>query len=155
VFTVNAGGRQKQVSVYALGIGIDDSTSPGPDTAILGAMAAFAGRLRDFDRETAKGAASNVGLYAPERFRASLMEGLGMGGGEAHPWPWPTFGPDAFVADGFSTGFGFPSKVLTAAEVSLLGLDSVAGGVSGISLLGPDGKTYELGLRPLLPDEQR
>ena len=52
------------------------------------------------------------------------------------------------------SGFGFASKVLSGLEMSVLGLENPEGGVSGIALLGPDGKTYVLGLRPLLPDEQ-
>ncbi len=155
LFTVNADGRQKQVSVYALGIGMADPASPSPDDAILAAMAAFAERLRAFDQEIANGNATDVGLYAPTRFRASLLEGGPGAEGAPRPWPWPMFGPDAFTVADQATGFGFPSRVLGGIELSLLGLESPEGGVSGISVVGPDGTVYGLGLRPLLPDEQR
>ena len=155
VFTVNADGRQKQVSVYALGFGMEDPASPNPDDAILGAMAGFAERLRNFDQEVAKGNAADVGLYAPTRFRASLLEGGPGADGVPRPWPWPTFGREAFTVVDQAPGFGFPSKVLGGIEMSLLGLENPAGGVSGISVTGPDGAVYGLGLRPLLPDEQR
>ncbi len=153
VFVVNADGRQKQVTAYALGFG-SDPANPKPDDAILEAMAAFAERLRNFDQEVAKGNATDVGLYRPDRFRASLLEG-GFVEGPARSWPWPTFGPDAFTVVDQDSGFGFASKVLSGLEMSVLGLENPEGGVSGIALLGPDGKTYVLGLRPLLPDEQR
>jgi hypothetical protein len=154
VFTVNAGGLQRQVSVYALGLGVDDPANPNPDGPILAAMASFAERLRDFDREIARGAGTDAGLYTPDRFRASLLEGA-QGGAAVRPWPWPTFGPDAFTSVPGGPGPGFPSKVLSGLEVSLLGVESPEGGLSGITLAGPDGKTYGLGLRPLLPDEAR
>jgi hypothetical protein len=155
VFTVNADGRRKLVSVYALGIGMADPAKPNPDDAILGAMAAFAERLRNFDLEVGKGNATDVGRYAPTRFRASLLEGGPGAEGLPRPWPWPTFGPEAFKVGDSTTGFGFPSKVLGGIEMSLLGVANPEGGVSGISVKAPDGTLYGLGLRPLLPDEQR
>jgi len=155
VFTVNADGRQRRVSVYALGFALDDPANPNPDAAILGAMAALAERLRNFDREIARGGATAAGLYAPARFRASILEGGPGGDGLPRPWPWPTFGPDGFTAGDDGTGFGFPSRAISGLEVSLLGLTSPEGGVSGITLRAPDGTLYGLGIRPLLPDEQR
>ena len=155
VFAFDADGRQKRISVYALGMAMDDPANPNPDAAVLTAMAALAERLRNFDQEIAKGNATDVGLYAPTRFRASLLEGGPGADGVPRPWPWPTFGPDAFSVVDQETGFGFPSKVLSGIEMSLLGLEKPEGGVSGISLIGPNGTVYGLGLRPLLPDEHR
>lgn len=154
VFAIDAGGIRKRVSAYALGLGMADPANPGPDDEILAAMAAFADRLRNFDQEVAAGNATDVGLYQPDRFRASLLEG-GFAEGPARPWPWPTFGPDGFVAVDDGTGFGFPSRVVSGLEVALLGVDKPEGGISGISVSAPDGTVYVLGLRPLLPDEQR
>ncbi len=155
VFTFDADGRQKRISVYALGMAMEDPANPNPDLPILTAMAAFAERLRNFDQEIGKGNATDVGLYAPTHFRASLLEGGPGADGVPRPWPWPTFGPDAFTVVDESTGFGFPSKALSGIEMSLLGLANPEGGVSGISVIGPNGTVYGLGLRPLLPDEQR
>lgn len=154
VFTVNADGRQRRVSVYALGMAIDDPANPNPDAAILGAMAAFAERLRNFDREVAKGDGAAAGLYAPDRFRASILEGGPGGDGPLRPWPWPTFGPEGFSAVDQGTGLRFPSRTISGIELSLLGIKNPEGGVSGISLLAPNGTVYGLGIRPLLPDEQ-
>ena len=155
VFTVNADGRERRVSVYALGLAIDDPANPNPDAAILTAMAGFAERLRNFDQEIAKGNAVATGLYVPTRFRASILEGGPGGDGVPRPWPWPTFGPEGFATIDQGDGFGFPSRAITGLELSLLGIEKPEGGVSGISLLAPDGTVYGLGIRPLLPDEQR
>lgn len=155
VFTVNADGRQRRVSVYALGMVLDDPANTHPDAAILGAMAAFAERLRNFDREVAKGNGTAAGFYAPTRFRASILEGGPGGDGLPRPWPWPTFGPEGFTAVDQETGARFPSRVISGLEMSLLAVKNPEGGVSGISLRAPNGTVYGLGIRPLLPDEQR
>jgi hypothetical protein len=155
VFTVNTDGRQRRVSAYALGMAIDDPANPNPDAAILGAMSALAERLRNFDQEVAKGNATAAGLYFPTRFRASLLEG-GLGGdGVPRSWPWPTFGPEGFTTVDQGDGFGFPSRAISGLELALLGVEKPEGGVSGISLRAPNGTVYGLGIRPLLPDEQR
>jgi len=154
VFTVNADGRQRRVSVYALGMALDDPANPNPDAAILGAMSAFAERLRNFDQEVAKGNGTAAGLYAPTRFRASILEGGPGGNGLPRPWPWPTFGPEGFTDVDPGTGFG-PSRAISGLEMSLLGIENPEGGVSGISLVAPNGTVYGLGIRPLLPDELR
>ena len=150
-FTIRAGGLAKTVSVYALGM----EAEPGLDSTIRRQMAAFAERLRTFDKEVATGRASDAGLYAPDRFRGTLFETGGRPVQNPRRWPWPAFGPDAFVEPP-SGQFGLPSKVLSGLEAGLVGVDPIAGGASGIAVLGPDGRTaYELGLRPLLPDETR
>ncbi len=155
VFTVNADGRQRRVSVYALEVARDGAGSPNPDAAVLGAMAALAERLRNFDQDVAKGNAAAAGVYAPTRFRASILEG-GLGGdGPTRPWPWPAFGPDGFTALPDGNGPGFPSRTISGAELSLLGVTSAEGGLSGISLVAPNGTVYSLAIRPLLPDELR
>jgi hypothetical protein len=155
VFTLNADGRQKRVSVYALGIGLGDPAKPDPDGPIRAAMAALADRLRDFDQDVAGGDAVEAGTYTPTRFRASLLEGGAGVNGAPHSWPWPTFGPDSFTSGDPSRGPAFPSRVLSGLDVSLLGIAHPEGGVSGVTLIGPNGTTYDLALRPLLPDEQR
>ena len=148
-FTIRAGGLDKTVSVYALGM----EAEPGPDSAIRGQLATLGERLRAFDLDVAAGRATDAGRYAPDRFRGTLLETGGQPVPAPRSWPWPTFGPDAFT-EAPAGGFGLPSKVLSGLEAGLVGVDEIAGGASGITVLGPDGRTvYELGLRPLLPDE--
>jgi hypothetical protein len=73
VFTIRAGGLDKTVSVYALGL----ETEPGPDAVIRKQLATLGERLRAFDVEVAAGRATEVGRHVPDRFRATLID---MGG---------------------------------------------------------------------------
>ncbi len=155
VFTLNADGRERRVSVYALGLAMDDPANPNPDAAILTAMATFAERLRSFDQEIVKGNGTAAGRYFPDRFRASILEGGPGGDVVPRPWPWPTFGPEGFTTVDQGDGPSFPSRTISGLELSLLGIEQPEGGVSGISLRAPNGTVYDLGIRPLLPDEQR
>jgi hypothetical protein len=152
LFEINADGREKAVSVYALGFAPADPSNPGPDDEILAAMGAFGERLRNFDQEVAQGTATDAGLLEPTGYLASLLEG-GFAEGPAQPWPWPEIEPDDFAVDGSAAGFGYPTRALTLDEVAALGVENPAGGVSGIPLAAPDGTVYVLGIRPLLPDE--
>ena len=155
VFTVNADGRQRRVSAYALGLLIDDPANPNPDAAILTAMAGFAERLRNFDQELAKGNGTPRGSTSPRASGRPSWRAAWARDGVPRPWPWPTFGPDGFATIDHGTGFGFPSRAISGLEMSLLGIEKPEGGVSGISLRAPNGTVYGLGIRPLLPDEQR
>ena len=155
VFTVNADGRQRRVSVYALGMAIDDPANPNPDAAILGAMAAFAERLRNFDQEVAKGNGDRRGALLPHP-----VPGVHPGGRTGRRGRPATLAVADVRTGGVrdldpGTGFGFPSRAISGLEMSLLGIENPEGGVSGISLRAPNGTVYGLGIRPLLPDEQR
>jgi hypothetical protein len=145
VFVVHAGGLDKTVSV--MGLGIDQQ--PGPDALTLTALAKLAERLGQFNAGT--GFATE--LYVPERYRALLMEAP-MGD---HPapiaWPWPDIKPADFavLADNL---LSFPIRTVTAADVAKLKLPQIEGGLIGVPVKAPDGKVYQLALRPLLPDEK-
>ena len=146
-FSVNAGGLAKTVSVYALGIDVPD----GPD---LPARAAF-GRLRDHLVDIDQGGSIKTDVYAPDRYRATLLEGQA-GAADQKPWPWKDIKPTDFVADGDPNAIQLPARVLTAADAALLGITPFEGGFVGLPLAGPaDGKLYSLSLRPLLPDETK
>jgi hypothetical protein len=147
VFTVHAGGISKSVSVYALGIDVQDSA----DAPARAAFAALEARLENFDH----GGAFSTTEYAPERYRGILMDGQA-GAPDAKAWPWPEIGPTEFVANPDPNAFPLPTRVLSVAEVEALAVSPYRGGFQGLSLIGPgDGKTYSFSLRPLLPDEQR
>jgi hypothetical protein len=145
VFTVNAGGLNKTVSVYALGL----EGEGVPDAAARAGFAKLAERLQDID----SGGAFATTEYEPERYRGILLDGQ-PGVPDAMPWPWPAIAPSDFVSNGDPNAFQLPARVMSAEEVEVLGIEPYAGGFSGLTLLGPDdGKVYSFSLRPLLPDE--
>ena len=145
VFTVNAGGLSKTVSVYALGL----EGEGVPDAAARAGFAKLAERLHNIDN----GGAFATTEYAPERYRGILLDGQ-PGVPDAMPWPWPDFAPSDFVSNADPIAFQLPARVMSAEEVEALGIEPYAGGFQGLPLLGPDdGKVYSFSLRPLLPDE--
>lgn len=145
-FTVNAGGLAKRVAVEALGI----DTSQGPDTLILKALAGLGGRLRNFS-----GFVNGETAWVPDRFRGLLTEqSFNPPQPQTKPWPWKDVGPGDFVQAAGPDAPQFPIHTLTFGQVQALGIAGSEGGFSGLSLVGPDGKTYTLAVRPLLPDER-
>lgn len=145
VFTLNAGGLQKTVSVYALGLDV-----PGmPDAMARAAFGRLAARLGNFDRD----GTIRSEEYAPERYRGYLLEGF-LGGNEGKPWPWKDVAPGDFVVPNDPDSLQLPTRELTTAQVEALGVTPYAGGFQGLTLTSPDKATaYGFSLRPLLPDE--
>jgi hypothetical protein len=140
-FRIDAGGRKMTVSVNGLGI----DGLPGPDSRVLNQLAAMTTRLQRFANEV-------VGEqpWSPDRYRGILTED------SFDPpvaWPWPTIQPTDFVRHNGPNDPPFPIRTMSPAEVAILGIAHGEGGVQGLSLRGPDGKTYAFRLRPLLPDE--
>ena len=147
VFTVNAGGLAKTVSVYALGL---DSPEV-PDLQIRKALATLRDRLLDIDQ----GGRVKTDLYAPKRYRAILLEGQ-PGAPDQKAWPWPEVKPAEFVSNGDPNAMPLPARVMTAADIEALGIKPFEGGFIGLPLAGPgDGKFYTLTVRPLLPDDTK
>jgi hypothetical protein len=141
VFTIDAGGIKKAVSINGLGI---DAAS-GKDAQILTKLTELATKLQGYGSEV-----SNEQPWSPDRYRGLL-------GGDAFnspmPWPWPNIKPTDFVQPTGPTIIRFPARTMTPAEVARLAITGVEGGLQGVSLLAPDGKVYSFRLRPLLPDE--
>jgi hypothetical protein len=147
VFTVNAGGLAKTVSVYALGVDAPDV----PDRLARQALAALRDHLVDIDQ----GGTVKTDVYAPERYRGVLLEGQA-GAPDQKAWPWPDVKPAEFITDGDPNALQLPARVMTAAEIEALGIKPFEGGFVGLPLAGPgDGKFYTLSVRPLLPDETK
>jgi len=146
-FTLTAAGITKTTSVNGLGLGID--MQPGPDSAILAQLSALRSRLATFGNDIVGEQA-----WSPDRFRGILTPLEGQSQGPASNWPWTTIQPSDFVAPADPNVTSFPRRTLLPADVAILSLAHLEGGARGIFLSGPDGKTYELALRPLLPDEK-
>jgi hypothetical protein len=145
VFTLNAGGLTKTVSIYALGLELDGMA----DGQARAAFARLSERLRTID---ANGAIA-TSEFVPERYRGALFEGQ-PGAPDARPWPWTEIAPKDFIVDADPNGLQMPVRILTAADVEALGIDPFVGGFLGVTLIGPDdGRVYSFSLRPLLPGE--
>jgi hypothetical protein len=71
---------------------------------------------------------------------------------DVKPWPWADLTPADF-APAADAELQFPHRVMTADELSALGIDGFEGGFQGLILSAEDEKTYSFSLRPLLPDE--
>lgn len=147
-FTLTAGGIDKRVDVYALGMELQG----GVDAIARASFSRLAERLRDFD----EGGAFTTDVYVPERYRGVLLDNGGIAPPDVKPWPWKTLKPADFVNAIAPDRFPLPSHTMTVAELEELGLEGIEGGIQGPSFHGPDdGKTYSFALRPLLPDEVR
>jgi hypothetical protein len=146
IFTIHAGGIDKTVTVNAL----SEMSQPGPDTVARAAFAVLAKRLEDFDR----GGTIPSDVYAADRHRGILI--VRDPGAVAIDWPWPALKPSDFT-EGPNDGSGgptLPHRTMTADEIAALKLTGIEGGVQGLAIKGPDGKTYNFTLRPLLADEK-
>jgi hypothetical protein len=144
-FTVNAGGVEKTVEVYALGIAADGD----PDAPIKAAFVGLMERLQAIATELP----ATGEVYQPDRWRGALIEAEAGQVQDPIDWPWPDIDPSDFVADD-AIGRGFPSRVMSLEELEVLGLGDLAGGIQNIGLTAPDGgKLFQLAIRPLLADE--
>lgn len=145
IFTIEAGGLQKTVSVYALGLEMEGMVD-GPARA---AFKRLADRLTDFDQ----GGTIPTDVYTPEAYRGTLFEAPGIEAPDVRAWPWPDLTPADFKPDADPNGNQFPHRVMTPAEIDLLEVTDYEGGFQNLVLTGPDGKLYTFTLRPLLPGE--
>ena len=137
-FTLNADGRQKQVSVT----GLSPDMHPN-DMIIVTALANLAEKLRTFGTNVA-----GEVVYEPAAYRGTLQK-VDQANGAAVDWPWTDVTPADFVA---GANEFLLAHTLTPAQVASLNIPQVQGGMLGLNLQ-KDGKLYSLALRPLLPDE--
>jgi hypothetical protein len=146
IFTIRAGGLDKTVNVYALGL--DDASTP--DRPARAAFTKLSERLTNFDQN----GTFATDVYVPGGYRGILLDTGGFPGEAPIEWPWDDIEPADFIGDE-ATGLP-PTRVMTAEELALLGIDGIEGGLQGMTLVDPEdsAKTYSFGVRPLLPDEQ-
>jgi hypothetical protein len=146
VFTLDAAGLKKTVSVYALGLDLQDPNAP--DALPRAAFMKLAERLRDFDR----GGSIPTDVFVPAAYRGLLFEAGGVQGVAPVAWPWSDLKVTDFVTD---PNGGFPQAKLSPAQVKAVGVpDELApGGIRDLYVSGPDGKLYSFAIRPLLPGE--
>jgi hypothetical protein len=139
VFELHAGGVDKTVKVA--GIGMDPQ--PGPDSAVLKALARLAEQLATIQGEAPYVAPASVAI---------LAETEPAPGSTALDWPWPDLAPAAFVAPRPDDPFGFTSHLLTDAEATAVGIEN-GGWTEPATYRASNGKAYVVIVRPALPEE--
>lgn len=145
IFTIRAGGIEKTVSVYALGM----DTEGGADAPARAAFQKLADRLTNLD----KGGAVTSAVYMPTTYRAVLLEAPGIVAPDIRTWPWDDVAIADFKPSADPNGLQFPFLDMTAAQLDLLDVKDYEGGYQGLVITGPDGLLYTLNVRPLLPEE--
>ena len=145
-FTIDAGGIQKTVSVYALGMDAPN----GADAQARTAFQELADTLNDFDQ----GGSIPTDVYEPAQYRGVLLESPDMDAPDLREWPWADLTVADFTTDADPNGIAFPHRTMTPDEIDQLDVDAYEGGFAGLPLQGTDDKLYTMSLRPLLPDDE-
>jgi hypothetical protein len=140
VFTINVGGQSKTVSVTGL---TPDMHST--DQQLIAAIGAFAEKLDGFADSI-----GNEQPYVPTAYRGILNE-VDQPFGPVVEWPWKGVTPADFKS---GDNEFLKTRTMTPDEVEALGIEGIAGGMTGVSV-SSDGKVYTFSLRPLLPDETK
>jgi hypothetical protein len=147
VFTINADGATKTVSVVALGM---DDPQPNADTAIKKALGELGSRLRDFDAGGSLGGTP----YEAAAYEGVLTAQDGLEGVQFRDWPWTDLTPADFTVPNDPNVLPQGRATLTPEQAAALGVDRYENGIGGgVYLRDDDGKTYTFVLRPVLPDQ--
>jgi hypothetical protein len=146
VFTLDVEGITKRVSVSGLGLG---SVEDGDDARVLRALERLASRLAGFESEATGEGVTSLGPYQPVGYRGVLTEADPALSG-AIRWPWDDLLPGDFRP--WDDRPAVRVAALSPGQVALI-TEEPSGGHLGILITGPDGASYTLAIRPLLPDE--
>jgi hypothetical protein len=125
-------------------IGFSPEMHPPQDMLMVNALNTLSERLRGFG----SGVAGEV-VYEPALYRGVLQR-IDQANGAVADWPWTDIQPADFTSGVNDFLLVHP---LTAAQVAVLAIPGVQGGMSGLNLTQGSG-LYSLSLRPLLPDEK-
>jgi hypothetical protein len=138
VFTINAGDLREPKVVDVVGMSPDMHPQ---NVQVINALIGLAEKLRTFDTLV------DAQPYAPSAWRGVLIP-TDQAFGPVVDWPWKDVEPADFGGDNEF----FRINDLTSEQVAAIGIDDLAGGVSGFVL--QDGEDlYSFAVRPLLPDE--
>lgn len=136
VFTIDAGGVDKTVSVFALGFDM----APEDQLDDRAGFASLAALLGDFGATLDGGQPFDVPAY-----QGMLEEDFSDEPPPAAAWPWSDVQPDDFAL-----GDPAESVLLTPDQVALV-TTVPNGGQASIPLTSPDGDALVLSVRPVLP----
>jgi len=139
IFTVNADGRTKQVSVT----GFSPDQHQPQDQVVVASLSRLNDRLSAFGNDVA-----GEVVYEPAAYRGVLQK-IDQANGQVVDWPWTDVKPADFTPD--ANNF-LLLHTLTPAQVATLDIPLVQGGMLGLNLQ-KDNQLFSLALRPLLPGE--
>jgi hypothetical protein len=144
-FNINAGGVNKAVQIYALGI----DSGNGADAADRAGFSQLADVLNNFQSQSGLDL-GDLAAYDADLYKVLLIEGMGDPVGPVRDWPWD----DLTVADWPANPDEPDSRIafLDAAHVAKL-TEVPNGGHFGVWVKTPDDKKVQFAIRPLLPDE--
>jgi hypothetical protein len=144
IFTLNAAGQEKVVSIYAL----FETDMPGvPDAADRAAFWQLRQVLSEFENQEGLG---DVQAYDADWYRLTMNQGFGEPVGEVIDWPWEDLTEDDFPSGDEPGGIAN----LDREHVALL-MDVPNGGQTGVWTLAPDGeRLVSFSVRPLLPERR-
>ena len=150
IFSIDAGGLKKSVSVYALGMQLPEAGQPGSaDGPARLAFQKLAEKLTTIDA----GGAYPSDVYRPTAYRGLLLDGTGIVAPDIKDWPWKSLKVTDFAPSADPNGQQLPHRTMTPDEIAAVGVTEPEGGFQNAVVHGPDGKTYTFSARPLLPDE--
>ncbi len=147
IFEIDSDNTRKRVIVYALGYTADNT----PEAAIRAKLGSLAQRLESFATVVSSGGAEDRGTYEPDAFRVTLDSPPGPmpNPDDVGQWPWPDLQPSDFRAVQAVQGLG---RQLTPEQVGQLTSDPL-NAPNDLLISHPDGGTYLVRIRALLPDE--
>lgn len=143
IFTIDAGGVQKVVTIAALGF-----DQVGAEAADRAKFFVLADLLDSFEEQVAAGQVETTEVYRPEAYRGFLTESFPGQVGELIDWPWDDLSLDDFPSGDEPTR----ATTLTPEQVGAVTTEPT-GGVAGLRISDEDGTVWQLAIRPLLPDE--
>ena len=122
IFTLNAGGPEKVVNIYAL---FEMPDPDVPDQADRAGFSQLRTALVNFQDQAGIG---DITTYEPTFYKVIMMQGFGEPVGDALDWPWDDLTPDDFPAGDEPGGIAILDAEHTA---KLLELRTVATWASG------------------------
>ncbi len=155
-FWVNAGGAKHRTSAYALGIGDDPSVVSPEDAAARAKMQAFAEKLGDLAGWLGPDVVSAdapytfeaIRIYSQEAEPTSPDQGLAPTVAD-----WPLSTPLSSFGEPFRDGIEPSMRCGVVTGDDLATLRPALEAANQLTFWRSEGRTYQLILRPLLPDE--
>ncbi len=155
-FWVDAGGAQHRTSAYALGLGEDTSVISPEDAAARADLVAFAEKLGDIPAWLGDDVVSADAPYAFDAIRIYAQEAEPVTqdqGIEPTIADWPLATPLSTFGEPFRAGVEPPMRCGVVTGDELATLRPALEAANQLTYWRSGGATYQLILRPLLPDE--